>query len=946
MIVDDDESSLDILVAALRFSNHDTSTFLSPFDAWKEFSADPEKFDLVIVDYQMPDMSGLMLHEKIQAIAPAKPVILISGVAGSEVEAAFIANGGKGFLAKPINFEKLDELIRQIAAERREKTDIESIISSLAERLVLAESTDLPALAELHTGLEDLAKTFGQTSDRRLAEAARSTAQYVEKLILGEAGDPQEAMAALGQALSAMRMAACDGRPWEEVGFPPAIAMPETAAAGRLPPAVDESIFSDFLAKQDGVLEEIEQLALAMEKNGAGQVLPELQRLLHTLKGEAALVGLANIEHFCHRAEDVFNSAAFTADAVFRLQDWLRCALAHAAGKADPPPEVEGFFRSLFPVTADKARQAEAPPVSAGQVSAALPDKALLAEFIAEGNEYLEALDAHLLELESNPANQEALNAVFRVFHTIKGVAGFLGLAEIGGLAHEAENLLDKARKGELALSSIILEAVFATGDVMRRLVKSLETALAVGRMPDPDKSVAGVVSRLRAAASGEKPAGMATGPAPARQAAVSAESPTGTAAEEAASPSRVAVKETVKVDAERLDRLLDAIGELVIAESMVSQSREIRDLHSTTIERQLAQLDKITRELQEMGTSLRMIPIKSTFQKMARLVRDLAKKSGKLVEFHVSGEETELDKTVVDRIGDPLVHMVRNAVDHGIESTVEERRRAGKPDAGRVELRAFHRGGSIWIEIADDGRGLDREAILAKARQQGLLAADQTPPDAEIYNLIFLPGFSTARKVTDVSGRGVGMDVVRRAIEDLRGQVEIRTEKGRGSVFSIRLPLTLAIIDGMVIRLGSERYIFPTLSLLRTVRPSAVEVETVFGRGEMLNLAGELVPLFRLHRLFAVPGAEEDATRAVAVIVEDEGRKAAILVDEILGKQQIVIKTLGDGLRGVQGLAGGAIMPDGTVGLILDVSALVAMAGRQADDARSLARRSREMAA
>ena len=380
-------------------------------------------------------------------------------------------------------------------------------------------------------------------------------------------------------------------------------------------------------------------------------------------------------------------------------------------------------------------------------------------------------------------------------------------------------------------------------------------------------------------------------------------------------------------MDAERLDRLVDMIGEFVIAESMVSQSSELQRVASADLARHLGQLDKITRELQGTGMSLRMIPVRATFQKMARLVRDLAKKAGKQVEFVMSGEETELDKSVVDRIGDPLVHMVRNAVDHGIEATAEERRNAGKAAAGRVELRAFHKGGSIYIEIEDDGRGLNRDAILAKARERGLVKDGDALSDREVWNLIFEPGFSTAKVVTDVSGRGVGMDVVRRNIEVLRGNVEIQSEAGKGSVFSMRLPLTLAIIDGMVVRTGQERYVIPTLSIVTSIRPKASDLSTVISRGEMLSIQGRLIPLFRLGALFDIDDATQDATEGLVVVVEEEGRQMGLLTDELLGRQQIVIKSLGGAMRGIPGIAGGAIMPDGRVGLILDVGGLMRLA-------------------
>jgi two-component system, chemotaxis family, sensor kinase CheA len=385
-------------------------------------------------------------------------------------------------------------------------------------------------------------------------------------------------------------------------------------------------------------------------------------------------------------------------------------------------------------------------------------------------------------------------------------------------------------------------------------------------------------------------------------------------------------VKETVKVEAERLDRLLDAIGELVIAESMIFQSPELKGRKSPALAQQMSQLDKITRELQQMGTSLRMVPMRPVFQKMARLVRDVSRKAGKDVEFVSSGEETELDKTVVDRIGDPLVHMVRNSVDHGIEPDAAGRIEAGKPVQAKVTLRAFQKGGSVCIQVQDDGRGLNREAILRKARDRGLLKDDGASlSDQEVWSFIFEAGFSTAAQITEISGRGVGMDVVRRNIEELRGRIDIESRAGEGTTFSIWLPLTLAIIDGMVVRLGGQRYVFPTLSILRIVPLLPEDVHTVEGKGEMLLLQGELIPVLPLDQL--VPGGLADLSRQgrrLLVIVETAGRKAGLPVDELLGQQQVVIKGLGETLNQVAGLSGGAILSDGTVGLILDVDGLM----------------------
>jgi len=394
-----------------------------------------------------------------------------------------------------------------------------------------------------------------------------------------------------------------------------------------------------------------------------------------------------------------------------------------------------------------------------------------------------------------------------------------------------------------------------------------------------------------------------------------------------------VQVRESIKVDADRLDKLVDTIGELVITESMVSQM--MRDKYADSVMMgNLSQLDKITRQLQEMSTSLRMVPVRATFQKMARLVRDVAKKSGKSIDFIMAGEDTELDKSVVDKIGDPLVHMIRNSVDHGIEHSAD-RVKAGKAPVGRVELRAFHKGGNIFIEVVDDGQGLNRERILAKAVENGLISEGANLSEKEIFGLIFQPGFSTAAVVTDISGRGIGMDVVRRNIELLRGRVEIQSTPGQGSVFSIRLPLTLAIIDGMMVGVGDERYIIPTLSIVRSLRPSMEEFSTVQGRGEMYSLDGQMIPVFYLNRLFGVERnhgdkKEESLSESLLVVVENDGFFTGLVVDELLGQHQIVIKTLGKLLQGIPGVSGSTIMTDGRVALILDIAGLVKLANRE----------------
>ncbi|MBN2840485.1 MAG: chemotaxis protein CheA [Coriobacteriia bacterium] len=541
-------------------------------------------------------------------------------------------------------------------------------------------------------------------------------------------------------------------------------------------------------------------------------------------------------------------------------------------------------------------------PDDPGCESSIVEDRSLIADFVTRAGELLDGADESLVVLEREPRRRDLIDDVFRAFHTLKGMAGFLALDHIQETAHAAESVLDAPRHGEGALASQDCGTLFDAVDEMRR-------------------QVAGVMSQ------GGPPSANSESPEPASAAAATVEARP--AIDSSADPSRGHVdvmRPTIRVDEGRLDRLLDAIGEMVIAESMASESARADAVLSERLAQQLGRLDKITRELQELATSLRMMPLSATFRRMGRLVRDLAYKSGKQVELLVAGEDTELDKEMVDRINDPLIHLLRNAIDHGIEPP-DARVAAGKHAVGLVHLRAFHEGGAVVIQVIDDGRGLDVAAIEAKARELDLIDPNTALEERDALALILAPGFSTAREVTDVSGRGVGMDVVKRAVEDLRGQIEVETTPGKGTCFTVRLPLTLAIIDGMVVRVGEERYIIPTASIQRSVRPDPSTVTSVLNRGSVLADGDGFIPLMHLGAIFGTPGSEPDPSRGIVVVCEAGTRRVGLVACEILGQQQTVIKGLGEDLRGAAGLAGGAIMSDGRVGLILDVVGLVAQA-------------------
>jgi two-component system chemotaxis sensor kinase CheA len=400
---------------------------------------------------------------------------------------------------------------------------------------------------------------------------------------------------------------------------------------------------------------------------------------------------------------------------------------------------------------------------------------------------------------------------------------------------------------------------------------------------------------------------------------------------QESAAQSKKADTASIRVDTAKIDKLINLVGELVITQSMLSDlvSRfEMRRL-PVLLER-MAQLEQNTREIQERVMGIRMLPIGTAFSRFPRLVRDLSAKAGKKIRLVLSGEETELDKTVIESIGDPLTHLVRNSADHGLEPP-EERLDNNKPEVGTIRLNAFHEGGNICITVEDDGRGLNRDKIVAKAVKQGLIGEHDKLTDDQIWPLIFRPGFSTAEKVTDVSGRGVGMDVVKRNIEALGGTVGIKTEQGKGTVFTLKLPLTLAIIEGMTIRIGRETYIVPLLSILESIQPKEGSVQTVVGKGELINVRGIYLPVIRLYEVFALTPEHTLPTEAIVLILEAEGERVAVMVDEILGQQQVVIKSLEHNFRKVEGIAGATILGDGTVGFILDVRGLLEIARRGA---------------
>lgn len=584
-----------------------------------------------------------------------------------------------------------------------------------------------------------------------------------------------------------------------------------------------------------------------------------------------------------------------------------------------------------------------------------IQDESLTRDFIAEGLEYIEEIEVNILNLENEPENKDHINAIFRPFHSIKGVASFLNLEQIRSLAHNLESLLDKARNGEISVTPSLIDVVLDGADTLKTLIGQLRDVLEGKEIAISDMDIPALTSRIHKIEQGfDTEAGnKKIGEILVDEGSISEEKLAQTLKKGADKPEKKigqtlieqgAVKPkvvaqalrkqveqvtdltTIRVDTVKLDDLIDMVGELVITQTMISSDLNNQVNADKRLIRDISQFFRITSALQRVSTSLRMIPIKQTFQRMSRLVRDLAKNSGKNVSVELVGEDTEIDRNMVDEIYNPLVHMIRNSVDHGLESP-EERIRSGKPERGRITLKAYHRGGNIVIEIADDGKGLDRQKIVDKAMKTGVIQSDEGLSDQEIYKMIFLPGLSTAAKITDVSGRGVGMDVVKRAVEKMRGKIEIESAVGKGTFFITRFPLTLAIIDGMIVKVGSESYIVPTISIRQALRPTRESYTSVVGKGEMINAMGQLMPLIRLYDLFDIKPEHKNPWEAIVVVVDSERGSRCLMVDKIIGKTEVVVKSLGEGLKNIKGLAGGAILGNGRIGLIIDTEGLFELA-------------------
>jgi two-component system chemotaxis sensor kinase CheA len=538
--------------------------------------------------------------------------------------------------------------------------------------------------------------------------------------------------------------------------------------------------------------------------------------------------------------------------------------------------------------------------------------KEIVESFIVETKELLDKLDNDLVELEKRQNDVELLNAIFRYVHTIKGTSSFIGFEQMSELTHKFEDVLNKLRKFELKLNPEIMDVILEAQDLMKVLLSKLEA----NDLSPID--ISGVVSKLERISRGE----------------FLIEEDVEKASVDNVSQklqSKV-IDKTVRIDVERLDELMNLVGELVLGRNRLTQivSGIVERFEGESLARELmdtiAQVDYLTSELQAVVMRARMMPIAKVFSKFPRIVRDLSRDLNKEVELLIYGEETEVDKSVIESIHDPLVHLIRNAIDHGIE-TPQERKAVGKPEKGKVILRAEHEGNFIVITVEDDGRGIDPERVRRKAVEKKIITEQEASSisDRDALNLIFLPGFSTASKVTNVSGRGVGLDVVKANITKLNGMIDVQSTLGQGTKFILKLPLTLAIIQGLLVDVCGEIFIIPLSSVIEVVRIPRSQVHSIKGR-EIIRLRDSVLPLVRLANIFNLSSNGDFKENLYVVVVGLAEKKLGIVVDGLVGQKEVVIKSLGSYLNNVRGIAGATILGDGTVRMIVDVAQIFKM--------------------
>ncbi|WP_058087973.1 MULTISPECIES: chemotaxis protein CheA [Aquabacterium] len=694
-----------------------------------------------------------------------------------------------------------------------------------------------------------------------------------------------------------------------------------TSSAG-----IDLSQFYQVFFEEAGEnLENMEQLLLELDIESADdEELNAIFRCAHSIKGGAATFGFSDVAELTHQMETLLDKlrrheltpTAPMVDVLLQSGDALKAMLGrHQGSGADAIDTSELLVNIRAMVAGDAPVVAVAAQKPAPAQPAATPAPIAVAAAAPDGQRTVELRVGPL----DNPSQADNLVDLFKeivdlgTIEPLPDDAMLVGVRRFKVITRTPESELLDLFTFHVAREQV---AFLAMGETAQ---PAADAGYGFFDAPEAPKAPEGYGFFDNAPGSPDKPAPVAAAEAPQLKPVAAAAKPAAKVEKPAAGPET----STIRVSVEKVDQLINLVGELVITQAMLAQnSRGLDPVVYQQLVSGLTDLDRNTRDLQEAVMSIRMIPMSTVFSRFPRMLRDLANKLGKKVELVTQGEATELDKGLVEKITDPLTHLVRNSCDHGVEMPAD-RLAKGKPEVGTITLAASHQGGSIVIEVRDDGRGLNRDKLIKKAREKGIDAPD-TMTDAEVWNLIFAPGFSTADEVTDVSGRGVGMDVVKKNITSLGGTVEIDSAEGYGMRVAVRLPLTLAIMDGMSVGVGEEVYILPLSSVVESFQVNQDVIKTVGGSGRVVEVREEYMPVIELEKVFQVPRFDWEHNSGIMVVVEAEGGRVALLVDELLGQQQVVVKNLESNYRKVSDVSGATIMGDGRVALILDVGSLV----------------------
>jgi two-component system chemotaxis sensor kinase CheA len=723
-----------------------------------------------------------------------------------------------------------------------------------------------------------------------------------------------------------------------------------------------KEIIDNFLVETNELIEKLSNDFIQLESHADDtEIVHEIFRTVHSIKGTAGFLGFANMQRVAHGMEDILNKLRheefelnpMLTDVLYSGLDHLQVIVEDVKSGNPEKSDVEDVVKNLKTLYENPGADVDihstfiAEGENVDEIQSEIEEKEIISEesvdegfdipdedvndgmkeiiesFIIETEEILETLDQDLLELENNPNDPDLLNKIFRSAHTIKGTSSFVEFDSMTNFTHHMEDVLNKLRHNELEVNQIIMDTLLESADVIKELLR---------RFKEGDKEpldVSGIVQTLKeifdgkySDESGEKPQSP--------KVVSEKENEKSTPKKKAVTAAPQFRDQTIRVDVERLDSLMNLVGELVASRNRLSQlsidlSLEIEGNDNVAnLGTTVSQIDFVTSELQSAVMKTRMLPVGKVFNKFPRLIRDLAREFGKQIELKISGEETELDKSVIEEIGDPMVHLIRNSADHGIEMP-KDRIAKGKTPKGVVRLEARHEGNHIVIIIEDDGAGIAVEKLKKKALEKKLISEEEARmmTDKDAFHLIFAPGFSTAAKVTNISGRGVGMDVVKTNIAKLNGVIEVDSEEGFGTKFTIKLPITLAIIQGLLAKVKHETYIIPLASVSETISVKDSEIRTVNNK-EVVKNRDRILPLLRLENIYSVDGQRKESEKNYIVVVGLADQQVGLVVDKLLGQQEVVIKSLGPYLSTVKGVSGSAIMGDGLVRMIVDIAELI----------------------